>query len=77
MTHSIGKGETKIRTDLFGCARCGGAHIGLTFHELIHPIAAEEDVEAYTFTHWATCPTTKEPIVMRMILLGADSTRQA
>jgi hypothetical protein len=29
------------------------------------PVEAEPGVLAYTFTHWAPCPTTGEPVLMR------------
>jgi len=53
--------ETKIG----GCARCGEAHDRLKFQKLIRPIKEN--------THWATCPTTGEPIVLSIVLLpGGD-----
>lgn len=53
--------------DLHGCARChGDGHTGLTFKPLTHPMEAEPGVEAYTFTHWAMCPSNGEPILMRI-----------
>lgn len=53
-----------------GCARChGDGHEDLVFQPLTHPFTAEPGVSAYTFTHWAPCPTNGEPI-----LLGTSTT---
>lgn len=44
-----------------GCARCHGeGHQDLLFQKFLHPI----EVGAYTFTHWAICPVTNEPILL-------------
>jgi len=43
------------------CGRCQRSHNGLTFHKITNPIIAS----VYeTYTHWAMCPTLKEPILM-------------
>ncbi|MFA6132375.1 MAG: hypothetical protein WC869_00010 [Phycisphaerae bacterium] len=39
------------------CARCGGKHTEIYYHKLKNPIGK--------FTHWAPCPKTYEPILMR------------
>lgn len=50
--------------DLEGCARCDGdGHPGLTFRRFARPI---ELPPVHVLTHWATCPTTGEPIVLRV-----------
>lgn len=50
-----------FRVDLVGCARCHGpGHHGLDFVRLRRPV--EED----GWTHWATCPNTGEPILLRI-----------
>lgn len=53
-----------------GCARCwGDGHSELLFNELTHPI---EDSNG-NFTHWALCPTTNEPILMRVVPESGNS----
>lgn len=54
--------EGPAPTDLLGCARCGGEHM-VRFKPLRNPIQMGDVV----LTHWATCPTTKEPILMRLL----------
>lgn len=49
-----------IEYKLDTCPRCGGAHPGLKFRPL-----AKAPGEA---NHWATCPTTKEPIMAKVVL---------
>lgn len=54
--------------DMKGCARCGGEHVALSFSALKRPMRVEcgqRDWEE--FTHWATCPITKEPILAHMM----------
>jgi hypothetical protein len=41
------------------CARCGGNHKNISCLQLTRP--CEE------FTHWAQCPTTLEPIMVRFV----------
>jgi hypothetical protein len=41
---------------LENCARCGGRHEGLSFEPLDRPHG--------DLTHFAMCPTTKQPILM-------------
>lgn len=43
--------------DVHRCARCGAEHL-LTFQPLSNPPEA--------FTHWATCPTTREPVLLQV-----------
>lgn len=60
------------------CARCGGDHPALQFLKLQQPMVLENafvlepgtqpdlDAEArIVWTHWATCPTNQEPIMLR------------
>lgn len=43
-----------------GCARCHGpGHHDLTWLPLTHPSEAGD----WTFTHWAMCPFTDQPIL--------------
>jgi len=45
-------GSVKIH----GCARCGYDHDSIQLYELTNPT---------NWTHWATCPRTDEPIMIR------------
>jgi hypothetical protein len=47
-------------TDLSGCARCGESHPGIAVYPLTRPMV--DDGEKM-WTHFATCPTTHEPIL--------------
>ncbi len=46
-----------------GCARCGGSH-ALSFKRLSRPVGFEA---SEAFTHWASCPTNGEPILMAFV----------
>jgi len=50
-----------LTTSTRGCARCGGDHDDLTYRPFSRPIP---DVDG-AFTHWASCPETGDPILMR------------
>lgn len=51
--------------DLEGCARCNGdGHPGLTFRKLQRPV---ELPPLFVLTHWASCPETGEPIMLRVL----------
>lgn len=52
----------KIR-DVSNCARCGGYHKELEAKQLTKPFAPEA-ATPITWTHWATCPTNGEPIMI-------------
>jgi hypothetical protein len=50
--------------DIVGCARChGDGHTELVFRRLAHPVESSE----VPLTHWATCPTTGEPILLAIV----------
>lgn len=49
--------------DLKSCARCGGNHDSLEFKEFKIPI---KDSDKETWTHWATCPSTGDPVLMKI-----------
>lgn len=54
--------DTRI-LNITGCARChGDGHKGLVFERLLHPVEVDPPL-----THWATCPTTGEPILMAIV----------
>lgn len=53
--------EPPITFDQVGCARCDGdGHEHITFQPFTRPMV----VDAWTFTHWAMCPTVNEPILL-------------
>lgn len=67
---------TPRETDVRGCARCEGDHDGLEFQPLGRPIEIEgANVlngssllnRTLVLSHWATCPTTGEPILLTFI----------
>ncbi len=50
---------------LNGCARCNGIHVDIDFKMFtFYPQFAGND--GAMFTHWAMCPETNEPILMRI-----------
>lgn len=51
---------------LENCARCGGTHLDLTFKLLTQPVHSDDDGGA-AYTHWATCPTNGEPVLMKIL----------
>lgn len=60
-----------VTISLTGCSRCGQEHIAVEFHRLTQPMLVElwSDDLGYTavrFTHWALCPTNKEPILLSL-----------
>ncbi len=46
---------------LVSCERCGQDHDGVVFKKLDHPVR--------DLTHWATCPTNGQPILMRQVIV--------
>lgn len=63
------EGKTLVRLDQVGCARCGAdAHYGITYLRLTRPVV----LGAETFTHWAWCPSTGEPILLQVVDGGED-----
>jgi hypothetical protein len=47
------------RISFTNCARCGGDHKDISCMKLARPCEQ--------FTHWAQCPTTLEPIMVRFV----------
>jgi hypothetical protein len=41
------------------CARCGEAHVDVTYHRFFNPPPR--------YTHWAVCPKTAEPILVLFV----------
>lgn len=46
------------------CARCGEDHLYLEFQLFQNPV---EDSDGTIWNYWGMCPTTKEPILMKII----------
>lgn len=44
------------------CARCGKDHRNLLFYKFTNPVQADAH-----YTHWARCPVSCEPILMRIL----------
>ena len=58
----------QVTTDIKACARCGNEHEQMVFKEIVRPIelqARGDGTFVLVITHWATCPTTAEPVLMR------------
>lgn len=45
-----------------GCARCGGTHETLDWKRFDRPAPSDEG----TYTAWATCPTSGDPILFEV-----------
>jgi hypothetical protein len=58
----VGKRTKVIISSIKNCARCGGNHEDLVFNKLRRPTQTPEK-----WSHWASCPKTKEPILLRVI----------
>lgn len=52
-----------------GCARCGENHQDIPFHILLRPMGE--------WTHWGSCPNTKEPILLRIVDTTMETTPTA
>jgi hypothetical protein len=52
-----------IEANVTGCSRCGEYHKQLVFKKFTNPI---DDTNG-KWTHWATCPTTGDPVLMRIV----------
>lgn len=46
---------------VYKCARCGEDHAGLEMKKFTRP------PEWGPYTHWVSCPTTGEPILIRVV----------
>lgn len=51
-------------TGLRNCARCGEDHDQLLFKEFQRPTFLRDEDGDGPYTHWCSCPTTGEPILM-------------
>ncbi len=62
-------GETSSEYDTWGpttitnCTRCGESHDLIIFEKLAKPMPVGPEPDR---THWAMCPTTEQPIIMRV-----------
>jgi hypothetical protein len=63
------RNDAEFVQDIVGCARChGDGHKGLKFRKLTHPVEVLNGAEWVPGpTHWATCPTNGEPILLYFI----------
>lgn len=50
------RGPPVVVKRLVGCARCGKTHLHMEFVPLLRPVRV--------LTHWTSCPTTGEPILL-------------
>jgi len=58
--------EETVTANIVGCARCHGpGHDQLEFQAFLHPVVEDGGL---VLTHWATCPITKEPILMALMI---------
>lgn len=51
--------ESIVLESMEGCARCGFTHHAMRLFKLGRPM----HVSGETFTHWALCPSRREPIM--------------
>lgn len=58
-----------MNIDVRNCARCGQDHDALTFKQFQRPVTEDKDKDNETilWTHWAVCPVTDDPILLRLI----------
>lgn len=63
--------DEEFTQSIVGCARCWGAgHDDLVFRKFTHPVESfnrADGVFEVMATHWSTCPTTGEPILMTFV----------
>jgi hypothetical protein len=50
-----------FKVDVKDCARCQEDHLNLEFSKLRIP--------SNSWTHWASCPNTMEPIMLKLVVL--------
>ena len=50
-----------MKISIIHCERCSQDHVDLEFQRLTRPM-----INGETWTHWAPCPTTGEPIMLRV-----------
>lgn len=52
--------------DIVNCARCGDDHVALIATRFERPFAPS-DAYPLEWTHWVTCPTNGDPILVRVL----------
>ena len=57
------EGHVLLPVNVHECARCGLDHTGLPFRRMTRPMEADDGLD---WTHWALCPTSLDPILMRI-----------
>ena len=62
-----------IEVKINGCARCHGEGHDLVFRQLTHPVEFP-GVDIPALTHWAICPDTGEPILLRIEVRDLEGT---
>ena len=55
--------DAVLSVNVVKCARCGQDHPELQFHKIM---GSQITCEGLIFTHWAQCPTTIDPILLRV-----------
>ena len=70
--NTIGEFTTNVK----GCARCDADHDGMEFAKLAKPVLGDGTgygASPALATHWSTCPTTKEPLLLNVISSESQS----
>lgn len=63
-----------VYADISACARCNGAHSNLEFRPLRIPVKVPVANDTLWRTHWASCPETGEPVVIRAVVTHDGAT---
>lgn len=58
--------DETVTTTLVHCARCGGHHDNLPFKIFTRPVMEHADIRP-AYTHWAMCPESKQPILLKVL----------
>lgn len=53
--------KSEFFCDVINCARCGSDHQQLKMKKMLKPIKIARSV----WTHWALCPLSQDPILVR------------
>lgn len=61
-----------MNSNVKSCARCGKDHQNVTFRPLAKPMAPD-NAGGRVWSHYATCPTTGEPIMMSISNVGVPA----
>ncbi len=60
-----------IRCDIRMCARCDGNHEQLAFRKMNNPMDFGAGDDRAIYTHFALCPNTGQPVVLRQTVSAA------